>query len=126
MGWVWVKGFLTCLYMTRIQTRPNLICLTDLRGITHLTSPPHTLEHNGYVEHRHRHIVETGLSLFSHAKLPLKFWPLAFSTAIYLINILPTLTLQNKCPFYSLFQIHPNYYKLLLFWLFILSMTSSL
>lgn len=33
-------------------------------GIAHLTTPPHTPEHNGLSERRHRHIVETGLSLF--------------------------------------------------------------
>lgn len=30
-------------------------------GIAHLTSPPHTPEHNGVAERRHRHIVETTL-----------------------------------------------------------------
>ena len=29
------------------------------QGITHYTSPPHTPEHNGVSEHKHRHIVET-------------------------------------------------------------------
>ena len=31
-------------------------------GIIHLTTPPHTPEHNGYSEHLHRRIVETGLT----------------------------------------------------------------
>ena len=43
-------------------------------GITHLTTPPHTPEHNGYSEHRHRHIVETGLTLLHQASIPLTFW----------------------------------------------------
>ncbi|KAK1408451.1 hypothetical protein QVD17_40235 [Tagetes erecta] len=81
-------------------------------GISHLTSPPHTPEHNGYAERRHRHIVETGLSLLSHAKLPIKFWTFAFTTATYLINRLPTITLQNDSPFYRLFHQLPNYDKL--------------
>ncbi|KAI4345931.1 hypothetical protein L6164_013016 [Bauhinia variegata] len=55
-------------------------------GITHLTSPPHTPEHNGYSERRHRHIVETGLSLLTHSNMPLTLWPFAFTTAAYLIN----------------------------------------
>lgn len=42
-------------------------------GITHLTSPPHTPQHNGYAERRHRHIVETGLALLSHANIPATF-----------------------------------------------------
>ena len=37
-------------------------------GITHLTSPPHTPEHNGFAERRHRHIVESGLSLMSYLR----------------------------------------------------------
>ena len=40
-------------------------------GISHHTSPPHTLEHNGFSEHCHRHIVETSLALLSRACLPL-------------------------------------------------------
>ena len=40
-------------------------------GVSHLTSPPHTPEHDGYSERCHRHIVETGLSLLSLASMPL-------------------------------------------------------
>lgn len=41
------------------------------QGISHLTTPPHhTPEHNGLVERHHRHIVETGLSLLTHAAMP--------------------------------------------------------
>lgn len=69
-------------------------------GISHLTSPPHTPEHNGYVERCHRHIVEMGLTLLSHANLPVSFWPLAFTTAVYLINRLPTPTLNNNSPYF--------------------------
>nr|CAN82540.1 hypothetical protein VITISV_015270 [Vitis vinifera] len=43
-------------------------------GISHLTTPPHAPEHNGLFERRHRHIVETGLSLLTHASMPLTFW----------------------------------------------------
>ena len=55
-------------------------------GISHLTSPPHTPEHNGVAERKHRHIVETGLTLMSIASIPLMFWPYAFAAAVYLIN----------------------------------------
>ena len=81
-------------------------------GISHLTSPPHTPEHNGYAERRHRHIVETALSLLSHAHMPIKFWTYAVTTATYLINRLPTKTLHNTSPYYQLFQKQPNYEKL--------------
>lgn len=81
-------------------------------GISHLTSPPHTPEHNGYAERRHLHIVETGLALLSHASLPITFWPHAFATATYLINRLPTMTLYNTSPYHKLFGVPPNYHKL--------------
>lgn len=55
-------------------------------GITRLTTPPHTPEHNSYSEGRHRHIVETGLTLLHRASLPILFWPYAIAAAIYLIN----------------------------------------
>ncbi|KAK9200192.1 hypothetical protein WN944_015388 [Citrus x changshan-huyou] len=84
----------------------------SLHGISHLTTPPHTLEHNGYSERRHRHIVETGLTLLSHALLPLTFWPHAFATAVYLISRLPTTTLNLSSPYELIFHKSPNYSKL--------------
>ncbi|KAL9239991.1 hypothetical protein vseg_014258 [Gypsophila vaccaria] len=78
-------------------------------GISHLTSPPHTPEHNGYAERRHRHIVDTGLALLNHASLPLHFWSHTFQTASYLINRMPTYTLNHQSPYHKLFGYPPNY-----------------
>jgi len=49
-----------------------------------------------------RHIVEIGLSLLSDAKMLLSFWDHAFLTSTYLINRMPTPTLDNKSPFFML------------------------
>ena len=87
----------------------------SLHGISHFTTPPHTPEHNGYSERRHRHIVETGLALLSHASLPTTFWPHAFATAVYLINRQPTPTLNLSSPFELIFNQSPNYSKLKIF-----------
>lgn len=84
-------------------------------GISHYLTPPHTPEHNGFAERRHRHIVETGLALLHHASLPLKFWTHAFQCATYLINRQPTSTLQFQSPFLKLHQGTPNYKKLRVF-----------
>ena len=72
------------------------IALTEffaMHGISHLTSPPYTPEHNGFAERRHRHIVDTCLSLLTHASLPRIFLSYAFATAVYLINRMPTTAL---------------------------------
>lgn len=84
-------------------------------GISHLTSPPHTPEHNGISERKHRHIVETGLTLLSQASMPTSYWSYAFTTAVYLINRMPTPVLNNTSPYAKLFQHVPNYHKLRVF-----------
>ena len=80
-------------------------------GISHLT----TLEHNGLSERRHRHIVKTGLSLLTHASMPLTFWTYAFATVVYLINRMPTPTLHLSSLFDKLFEFPSNYTKLRVF-----------
>jgi hypothetical protein len=58
-------------------------------GISHHISCPHTHQQNGVVERKHRHIVEMGLVLLTHASMPLKYWDELFLTATYLINRTP-------------------------------------
>lgn len=82
------------------------------QGISHLTTPPYTQEHNGLSERKHRHIIETGLSLFSASNIPLPYWPFAFATAVFLIDRLATPLLSNASPFQKLFNATPNYQKL--------------
>ncbi|KFK44388.1 hypothetical protein AALP_AA1G251100, partial [Arabis alpina] len=84
-------------------------------SISHFTSPPHTPEHNGLSERKHRHIVEMGLTLLSTASVPKKYWSFAFATAVYLINRLPTPVLHMQSPFQKLFGTDPNYDKLRVF-----------
>ena len=74
-----------------------------------------TPERNGYFERRHRHIVKMGLTLLSHASLPLIFWSQAFATTIYLINRLPANSLGISSLYKSIFGTAPNYSKLKIF-----------
>lgn len=73
------------------------------RGISHYTTAPHTPQQNGTAERRHRHIVETGMTLLHHASAPSNYWTHALAIAVYLINRLPTLLLMRKSPFEALF-----------------------
>ena len=84
-------------------------------GISHRTTLPHTPEHNGLSERRHRHIVETGLFLLHKANLSNTFWSYAFSIAVYLTNRMPTPVLSLNSPYSLLFKAQPNYLKLKIF-----------
>jgi hypothetical protein len=78
-------------------------------GISHQVSCPHTHQQNGSAERKLRHIVEVGLSLISHASMPLKYWDKAFLTTTYLINRMPCRVIHGDTPFYRLFKEPPNY-----------------
>jgi len=61
------------------------------------------------VERRHRHIVETGLTLLEQCHAPLKYWSYAFESSVYLINRIPTPILNYKSPFKCLLKSSPDY-----------------
>jgi histone deacetylase 1/2 len=84
-------------------------------GISHLVSCPHAHQQNGAAEHKHRHIVEVGLSLLAHSSIPLKYWDEAFLAATYLINRTPAKSLQFSSPHEVLFQEKPEYSMLRVF-----------
>ena len=73
------------------------------KGIEHHKSCPHTPQQNGLAERKHRHIVETSLTLLQTARLPPSFWFYACQTATYLINRMPSPILSHKSPFELLF-----------------------
>ncbi|KAJ0522439.1 putative RNA-directed DNA polymerase [Helianthus annuus] len=78
-------------------------------GIIHRLSCPHTSEQNGTVERRHRHVVETGLTLMAQAHVPQRFWHFAYDTAVYLINRMPSRNNSNISPFEHLFKHKPDF-----------------
>lgn len=80
-----------------------------------MTSLPHTPEHNGIAERKHQHIVETGMSLLSHASIPRAYWPFALATAVYLINRMLSQPLHFETPFQTLHGRALNYEKLRIF-----------
>jgi histone deacetylase 1/2 len=78
-------------------------------GISHRVSCPHTHQQNGTAERKHRHIVETGLTLLAHASVPFRFWSDAFTTACFLINRLPSRVIDMKTPLERLLGELPDY-----------------
>ena len=67
-------------------------------GILHRISYPHTSQQNGVAERKHRHVMDIGLALHIRDSKQNIGLILAFLTAIYLINRLPTPTLSNETP----------------------------
>lgn len=81
--------------------------------MTRQNSCLHTPEQNGVVERKHRHIVETGLTLLCNANVPLFPWVEAFMTVVFLINRIPTSTLNMKSLFLKLHGKKPDYNALI-------------
>lgn len=80
---------------------------------THFRHPcPHTHHQNSIVERKHRHKIESGLTLLAQAKMPLSFWEGAFAIAIHNLNRLPTLVLSHLSPFETLFKIKHDYHSM--------------
>jgi hypothetical protein len=73
------------------------------------------LEQNGVAEHKHRHIVETGLTLQVESNLPISFWAHAFTTVVYPINKLPTPIFNGSTLYFKVYYKDPNYNGLRVF-----------
>lgn len=78
-------------------------------SITHFLTTQHTSEQNGYAERRNRHIRETCLAFLTQAQILSQFWTFGFETAAYLINRMPTSTLNNLSLYEKLFHTCPRY-----------------
>ena len=68
-----------------------------------------TPQQNGVAERKHRHIVETLLTISFHTNMPLSLWVEVFSIVVYLINRLPSLVLLNENPYQKLYKRNPDY-----------------
>ena len=84
-------------------------------GIHLRMSCPYTSAQNGKAERIIRATNNVVRSLLFHARVPPHFWAAALGTATYLLNILPTKTLQFSTPHFALFGIQPSYEHLRVF-----------
>lgn len=76
-----------------------VIELAHQQGIEVQVTCSYTSPQNGRVERKHRHIVETGLTLLAQAQMSLNYWREAFHTATHLINQMPLIVNNDECPF---------------------------
>ena len=78
-------------------------------SIVHQSSCPYTQAQNGIAKCKHRHLIETAITLLHHSSVPINFWFDAIATATFLINRMPSSILHHKTPFEMLFRILPDY-----------------
>lgn len=69
----------------------------------------------GFVERRHKHLLDNGLTLLKHAKLPVTYWDYAFLTAAYYYNRNPSSMFNGISLYEAIFQKVPEYNKLRVF-----------
>jgi hypothetical protein len=55
------------------------------------------------------------MTMLFHSGAPLFLWVEAFSTAVYLINRLPTSALNYETSYFTLYENHPDYTSLRVF-----------
>lgn len=78
-------------------------------GIIHQYICPYTPSQNGAAERKHKHITETVIALLHHSGVPLKYWFDAIANATFLVNRMPSLTLNHLNPFEVLFHQSPDH-----------------
>jgi len=81
------------------------------KGIISQRSCPYTPQQNGVAERKNRHLLDVTRTLLIESSVPSKYWVEALSTAVYLINRLPSKVLNLESPYYCLFHKHPSYHS---------------
>ncbi|KAJ8771243.1 hypothetical protein K2173_026131 [Erythroxylum novogranatense] len=76
-------------------------------GIEHQLTAPYTPQQNGVSERKNRSIMEMARCMLHEKELPKNLWAEAASTAIFLLNRLPTRAVHGKTPFEAWFGYKP-------------------
>ena len=79
------------------------------KGILSQRTCPYTPQQNGVAERKNRHFLDVTRTLLLESSVPPRFWPEALTTAVYLINRLPSHTLAQLTPHFKLFGHHPMF-----------------
>lgn len=92
----------------KTDNETECISLFTFLGIIHQSSCPYTLQQNGTVERKHKHILNTARELRFQSGMSIKFWGNCIKTEAYLINRIPIAVLQGKSPYEMLHEKEPN------------------
>ena len=68
-------------------------------GIKRQLSAPYSPQQNGVVERRNKIILNMVQSMLKEKKLPCVLWGETINTSVYLLNIIPTKSLEGKTPY---------------------------
>ena len=82
------------------------------KGIISQRSCPSTPQQNGVAEKKNHHLLDVVRTLLLDSLVPPRFWYEALSTAIHLINCLPSPMLNHVSTFSKLFGHSPLYSNL--------------
>lgn len=84
----------------------NSVCSTlfSTLGMIHQRTCVYTPQQNGVTERKHRHILKVTRAIRLQAHIPIKFWGHCVLVAIYIINRLPNIAINNMTPFERLFN----------------------
>jgi len=80
----------------------------ESHGILHQKSCVETPQQNGRVERKHQYILNVGRALLYQSKLPASYWSYALLHDVFLINRIPTHSLQGQSPYYVLHEKLPD------------------
>ena len=64
-------------------------------GILSQLTAPGTPQQNGVVERRNRTLLDMVRSMMSYSSLPIPFWGYSLQTAVYILNVLPSKSIQK-------------------------------
>ncbi|KAJ6978380.1 hypothetical protein NC653_026695 [Populus alba x Populus x berolinensis] len=85
------------------------------KGILSQRSCPYTPQQNVVAEHKNRVLLDVVRTLLIDSSIPTRFWVEALSTAVHLINHLPSQVLNFASPYSILFGVIPEYNSLHVF-----------
>ncbi|WKA00249.1 hypothetical protein VitviT2T_018628 [Vitis vinifera] len=84
----------------------NVFC--QEAGIVHQLTAPYSPQQNGISERKNRTVMEMARCMLFEKKLPKLLWAEAVNTSVYLLNKLPTKSVQSKTPIEAWSGVKPS------------------